>query len=99
MSRFLRAPVVSEFHSRERGPLFWKMYTALTWGATLIGGGTMFFVDYAGNSRGEHVFKSAQDWVKMSYENAVLSGGRGFEAERRVEAERREADLPGSKLK
>lgn len=76
MSRFLRAPVVSEFHSRERGPLFWKMYTVLTWGATLIGGVTMFSVDYVGNSRGDHVFKNAQEWMRRTYEDAILNGGK-----------------------
>ena len=76
MSRFLRAPVVSEYQSRERGPLFWKMYTALTWGATLIGGVTMFSVDYAGNSRGNHVLKSAQEWTRRTYEDVILNGGQ-----------------------
>jgi hypothetical protein len=75
MSRFLRAPVVSEFQARERGPLFWKMYTVFTWGATLIGGVTMFSVDYVGNSRGDHVFKNAQEWTRRTYEDAILNGG------------------------
>jgi hypothetical protein len=76
MNRFVRAPIVSEFQSKSRSPRLWKMYYALTWGATLVGGVTMLCVDYPGNTRGDHVLKGAQDWARKTYENAILGENR-----------------------
>ena len=76
MSRFVRAPIVSEFQSKSRSPGLWKMYYALTWGVTLVGGATMLCVDYPGNTRGDHVLKGAQDWARKAYENAILGDNR-----------------------
>jgi len=78
MSR-LRAPIVAELAAQSSAystPWTWRWLPAATWLATLVGGATLFCVDYPGNARGDHALKGAQLWVRAAYEDAVLGGAR-----------------------